>query len=204
VVNAQQLRFRLGQGRRADGHRERGAVLVEAAVIFPVLIFIVLGICEYGLAYRNSLTVSSATRAGARTASALARNGTFDTDTVDAVSAALTALPKGRWQEIWVYDAQTPAAINPGMPDSGNFTTCTKCVRFRWDPAANSGNGDWVADGGTWDPLSQNACAGTADYVGVYVKAEHKYVTKLFGSSRTLEDHTVMRFEPLPSATGCS
>jgi hypothetical protein len=172
-------------------------------VIFPLLIFIVLGICEYGLAYRNSLTVSSASRAGARTASALARNAEFDTDTVDSVSAALNALPEGRWQEVWVYEAQKPTDAAPGMPDSGNFTTCTTCVRFRWDPTADSGNGDWVADGGTWSPDSQKACAGEADYIGVYVKAEHRYVTKLFGATRTLQDHTVMRFEPIPSAATC-
>jgi hypothetical protein len=199
VVIRQLLRSRTGHGRRADGHRERGAVLVEAAVIFPLLIFIVLGICEYGLAYRNSLTVSSASRAGARTASALARNTNYATDARDAVAAALTALPKDRWQEVWIYDAQKPSEANPGMPDSGNFTTCGQCVRFKWD----TGTQAWVADGGSWSALTQDACAGEADYVGVYVKAEHQYVTKLFGASRTLQDHTVMRFEPIPSASVC-
>jgi hypothetical protein len=198
VVKRQPQRNRLGHGRRSDGGRERGAVLVEAAVIFPLLIFIVLGICEYGLAYRNALTVSSASRAGARTASALARNANFGADSRDAVAAALTALPKDRWQEVWVYDAQPPSALNPGMPDSGDFNSCTNCVRFTWD----TGSQAWVASG-TWDYQSQNACAGEADYVGVYVKAEHQYVTKLFGATRTLQDHTVMRFEPIPSSSVC-
>jgi hypothetical protein len=200
VVNRQLLRSRTGHGRRADGHRERGAVLVEAAVIFPVLIFIVLGICEYGLAYRNSLTVSSSSRAGARTASALARNSTYGTDARDAVAAALTALPKARWQEVWIYKAQKPTDANPGMPDSGNFSSCSQCMRFTWDNAS----GAWVQDpSSSWTATSQDACAGEADYVGVYVKAQHQYVTKLFGSTRTLQDHTVMRFEPIPSASVC-
>jgi hypothetical protein len=202
VVTIQQLRSRLGHGRRADERRERGAVLVEAAVIFPVLIFLVLGICEYALAYRNSLTVSSASRAGARTASALGRNATYATDSRDAVSAALAALPKARWQEVVVYHAQGPAGASPGMPVSGSFSSCTECVRFTWDPSANSGAGGW-AQSGTWNSSDQNACAGEADYIGVYVKAEHKYVTKLFGDSRTLQDHTVMRFEPIPSVSVC-
>jgi hypothetical protein len=200
VVIRPLLRPRTGHGRRADGHRERGAVLVEAAVIFPLLIFIVLGICEYGLAYRNSLTVSSASRAGARTASALARNANYATDGRDAVAAALTALPKQRWQEVWIYKAQKPTDANPGMPDSGNFSSCAQCVRFTWDTATQA----WVQDPSTaWAYASQDACAGEADYVGVYVKAQHQYVTKLFGATRTLQDHTVMRFEPIPSAAVC-
>jgi hypothetical protein len=200
VVNRQLLRPRTGHGRRAGGDRERGAVLVEAAVVFPLLIFIVLGICEFGLAYRNSLTVSSASRAGARTASALARNANYATDSRDAVAAALTALPTARWQEVWIYRAQKPSDPFPGLPDSGNFTTCTNCVRFTWDTASNS----WVQDPSTaWAATSQDACAGEADYVGVYVKAPHQYVTKLFGATRTLQDHTVMRFEPIPSASVC-
>jgi hypothetical protein len=184
--------------RRRDG--ERGAVLVEAALIFPLLIFIVLAIAEYSLASRNSLTVSSSTRAGARTASALARNANFDDDAVTAVATALTAMPKARWQEIWVYKAQDPndpASTAPGMPDSGDFTTCGTCVRYAWNGTI------WLETQNTWPEASQDACPGEGEYIGIYVKAEHKYVTKLFGSSRTLQDHTVMRFEPLSSASTC-
>jgi hypothetical protein len=198
VVLLSSLRCRVGRARRTTADRERGAVLVEAALIFPLLIFVVLGIAEYSLAYRNSLSVSSASRAGARTASALARNANYATDTRDAVAAALSALPKSRWQEVWVYQAQKPTDAAPGLPDSGDFTSCTKCVRFTWDAATSS----W-SQAGTWDDQTQDACAGEADYIGVYVKAEHRYVTKLFGTSRTLQDHTVMRFEPIPSASVC-
>ena len=198
MVRLSQLRCRIGQGRRGTGDRERGAVLVEAAIIFPILIFIVLGIGEFSIAYRNSLTVSSASRAGARTASALARNAEYATDARDAVAAALHALPPDRWQEVWVYKAQKPTDLNPGMPDSGNFSSCTQCVRFTFDPATAT----WT-ESGAWAADTQDACAGEAEYVGVYVKAEHRYATKLFGSTRTLQDHTVMRFEPIPNASGC-
>jgi Flp pilus assembly protein TadG len=177
---------------RLRGDRQRGAVLVEAAVIFPLLIFIVLAIVEYALAYRNSLTVSSSTRAGARTASALARNANFDDDAVDSVAVALTALPKARWQEVWVYQADGTTGLPVGSTD---FSSCTTCVRYAWDGTA------WTPVQETWDFGDQNACPGEAEYVGVYVKARHEYVTKLFGAGRTLSEHTVMRFEPLPRSS---
>jgi Flp pilus assembly protein TadG len=179
------------RARRREG-RERGAILVEAAVIFPLLIFLVLGIVEYALAYRNSLTVSSSTRAGARTASALARNAEFADDAVDSVATALTAMPKDRWQEVWVYKADGATGLPVGSTD---FSSCTTCVRYAWDGTA------WTPVQETWTYSNQNACPGEAEYVGVYVKARHEYVTKLFGAGRTLSEHTVMRFEPLPRSS---
>ena len=34
----------------------------------------------------------------------------------------------------------------------------------------------------------------------MYVKLDHKFVTKLFGASVTLTDHAVFRFEPVASS----
>jgi Flp pilus assembly protein TadG len=38
--------------------RDRGAALIEAAIIMPVLILVVVVIMEYGLAFKDYLTVS--------------------------------------------------------------------------------------------------------------------------------------------------
>ena len=42
---------------RAQPRDDRGAVLVEAAFILPVVILIVFGIIEFGLAFKDTLTV---------------------------------------------------------------------------------------------------------------------------------------------------
>jgi hypothetical protein len=34
------------------------------------------------------------------------------------------------------------------------------------------------------------------DYIGVWVKTTHGFVTKLFGTSRSITDNVVMRIEP--------
>ena len=176
--------------RRGD---ERGAVLVEAAIILPVLLLVVLGIVEYSLAFKNSLAVSSATRSGARTASAQPRQEAFADNAAAAVAVAMSAIDQAAPQELWIYEANSS-----GMPDSNNFVTCSECVRYRWD------GDDWgepFYEG--WTYGEQNACSGEADTIGVYVRAEHRFMTSLFGSARTLEDHTVMRLEPIPTSAQC-
>lgn len=49
--------------------RQNGQVLIEMAIVLPLLLLLVLGICDYGrmLYWQNSLT--NAARSGARTAS---------------------------------------------------------------------------------------------------------------------------------------
>ena len=49
------------RGQRGRARDERGASLVEAAIVLPVVILIVFGIIEFALAFKDSLTVSSAT-----------------------------------------------------------------------------------------------------------------------------------------------
>jgi hypothetical protein len=177
-------------------------VLVEAAFVLPVVILIVFGIIEFGLAFKDALTVSSATRAGARTATALTKQTTYADDTATAVAGALqNVLPADSPQYLSVYHADSAT----GDPVDGSFETCTTCYRYTWNPSLNSGRGGWAAvSGPTWLSTSQYACGDNSTmYIGIYVRAKHVYITKLFGSSVQIKDHTVMRLEPVPSATGC-
>ena len=184
-------------GRARD---ERGASLVEAAIILPVVILIVFGIIEFGLAFKDSLTVSSATRAGARTASAEPRRPTFHADTADAVARAVTALPVGSVEELWVYKADAD-----GHPVDGGgsaYTSCGTCAVFTWDTATNQ----FIRQPGSdWNPATQNACVGDPnhDAVGIYLKVNHAFVTGFFGQQITLKDHAVMNLEPVTLSQGC-
>ena len=54
------------QARRVDGRRERGAVIVEFALVMPLLVMLLLGIVSAGLAYNRKIDLTHATREGAR------------------------------------------------------------------------------------------------------------------------------------------
>lgn len=58
-------------------NRERGQSLVEFAIIVPTLLILVFGIIDFGLALRSYITVTQATREGARYASVGNAAGTF-------------------------------------------------------------------------------------------------------------------------------
>ena len=184
---------RSGHWRRSEG----GAALVEAAIILPVVVLIVFGIIEWGLAFKDALTVSSATRAGARTASAMPRQSNMAAQTKSAMEKAVSALPNGSIQQMWIYKADPTT----GYPDGGSsFSGCTTCFVYSW----NTSTQKFVPAGSqSWNFASQSACAGAVDSVGIYLKVNHALITGFFGNNVVLKDHTVMNLEPVPSSSGC-
>ena len=181
--------------RRFDGASERGAVLVEAAILLPLVLIITFGMIEFSSAYQSSSTATAAARAGARVASAEAKNSTYAVDAAKAASSALRVIPNNEPVEMWVYQDN-----GNGYPASGNFTNCTtNCIKYTWNTSTRSFDTSNPSGGG-WPAASQNACQQAGwDSVGVYVKVNHKFLTKLFGASITLADHAVFRLEPAPT-----
>lgn len=183
--------------RRTTGSRDRGAVAVEAAIITPLLLVLVLGIVEFGLVFKDKLTMSSSVRAGARIASAEPRVATFAADAARSVAKSSTALNMADVKKMWVYKADSA-----GYPLGGGaaFSSCTSCVTYRWDGTTKT----FVQVSNSWASGSQNACPGDSlhDSVGVYLEVEHKAVSNFFFRTMTLREHVVMSLEPVPVTNG--
>lgn len=163
--------------------------MVEAAIVFVPLCIVLFGIIEYGFIFKESLTLSSATRAGARTASAEPQAGTFYNDTVQAVERAATAakFKNGDW--LWIYRADADGTtLGTGDPCS------TDCQIYTWNGS------NFVRNGGDdWPPASQAACLGASggmDSVGIKLRLRHDAISGFF-TDMTLSERTVMRLEPL-------
>ncbi|CUR53967.1 hypothetical protein NOCA2110022 [metagenome] len=195
---------------------ERGVVAVEVAIVTPLLLMLVFGIVEFALLMRDDTALTSATRAGGRVASANADAGpggiNEDGDCVtpcspanapmfaqlaaNAVQQAGSAMPKDSITEFWVYKANNKGY--PGADGSTTMTCSTNCVKYKWVPAKDQ----FRYYSGTWLSSSVNGCAASPpDSVGVYIMANHKFLTGLFSASTTLDDHAVFAFEPLPTLT---
>ena len=208
--------------RRFGPRSERGAVVVEAALVTPLLMILLLGIIEMALLMKDDVALTSAVRNGGRIASASADAGPggvaaddgsclspctpsnapmFAQMAANAIQSAGSALPKDSIQELWVYKANSkgyPCPVASGC-DTNTATAMTcglNCVKYKWQKTKD----EFRYYSGTWLSKSDNACANTnPDVVGVYMKAKHSYLTGFFTNSVTIEDHAVFTFEPLPT-----
>ncbi len=191
----------LRRARHRLGPRGRGAAAVETALVLPVILLIFFGILEFGMLFKDWFATISATRAGARLASAEPRNATFAQDAADQVQNAATALNLANVQALWVYKADAN-----GYPVGGGgaaFTGCTVCVKYTWDAGANA----FTQVSNTWASTAQNACAGDPlhDTIGIYLQLKHDSFTRMVFNNFVLKEHAVLALEPLPATTfgGC-
>ena len=76
--------------------RDDGQAIVEMALILPILISIVLGIAQFGIAYNNYITLTDATRAGARKAAVSRFVGDAGAGAVATVKASASNLSSSK------------------------------------------------------------------------------------------------------------
>lgn len=76
--------------------KRTGAVLIEFALIVPLLIFLLLGIIEFGIVVMHQLTLEQAAREGSRLAAV--RNPT--PEVVERITNSIATLPNGSELEI--------------------------------------------------------------------------------------------------------
>ena len=180
--------------RRED---ERGATLVEFTIVAMLLFLLLFGIIEFGLAFRDWLTVSSASRAAARVGSAAGTDPSADILVLEAVEAAMTASDVSSIREVWIYKATDNGGV------AGGGTTNRYSPRpgggCGWAPCPDP-DGGFSGYGGGWAPESRNVSVGPGqdlDLLGVRIIFEHEWITGFIGDGvSTWTDDAVMRLEP--------
>ncbi|MEL7209144.1 MAG: TadE/TadG family type IV pilus assembly protein [Actinomycetota bacterium] len=186
--------------------RERGAALTEFALVAPVLVLVAVGIAEFGLAWRDSMTVSTALRSGARVAANEGSDRLADHQALLALDAGLAELPGTSIERVVVFNAGTDAepaqACKDGTPSAATGRQCNVYDAGDLDrPAADFAGTTTcavTAPDRYWCPLDRDDDqSGTLDTLGVWVRIRHDWITGLFpGGGLTMEDTTVMRLEP--------
>jgi len=196
--------------RRARG--ERGAVLVEMTIIFPLLMVISLAILDLGLGWRTNLTVSNASRSGARVASNLGVDVQADKEALRAIGAALGSIPTSEIDMVVIFESTSSngtvpsdcttstAKANGGSSTwSCNTYTGTEVAAIAGGAGPTFGTGCSTSRDRFWCPtnrVTSQATAAGPDYLGVYIKVNHRTSTKMFGSTMVVQDTAVMRLEP--------
>jgi Flp pilus assembly protein TadG len=182
------------------GAGDRGAVLVEAAFVFPVVIFVALAVMEFGFLMAAQSTAQSATRDGVRFGAANFAVAGSNQAAADQIAATVASDLSARTSydtplKLYVYKADANGA------PTGGFASCTTdCYRYTWNGSAfvfDAASQPWTLPQACIDPTSGT---NALDSIGAYVEMRHDYITGAFGSSNTLKEYTVSRLEPKPSS----
>lgn len=202
--------------RRADD--DRGAALLELLTILPFLALLVVGIVEFGLTYRDNLTVTNAARSGVRVGSNAGSERRADYEIIRAVQSALQDIPTSAIERVVVYDAniggsllEDPPSICKTTVANGVNAVGAHCNVYHGSDFQTVG---FPAPGDFGAP-TDTACAGGdrdiiwcptdriddqsigVDALGVWISIEHDMTTGLLPwDSLTISENAIMNIEP--------
>lgn len=178
-------------------NRDRGVTLLEFAVLLPLLLLIAIGAFEYGMLFRDSLTVSTAAREAGRVAASSANYGDADCVILEAAAGALSAVSNGTTDEVHIYKSDATGSI----PSLGANTMRRYRPAMPMEPGLIACSGsDWfpIHLGTAWDPTDRVNDPANADWIGVRIEYSHSFQLNLlwFTGSQALADEAVFRIEP--------
>lgn len=180
---------------------QRGAVLVEAAIVMPLVALLLFGILEYGLLFGDDMRLANSLRSGARTAAALTSlNASDDYAVLKAVQAGSGKVAP-QIQLLVIYKSNGPSdvptkACEEGLSQPGecNVYTQNDFNMTETQLEATGASNSWPPD---------ERIPGT-DYIGVWAKVDHKWITGFFGTDHEVTDSAVMRVQPSPTSAASS
>lgn len=184
--------------RKARQKNERGAVLVEMAFMLPVLVLLIFGALEFGLMFKERLTIASAANSAGRTGATMGQDVEADFAILEALEAGLydqVDVGVVIWVDIFLADDVTgakTASYNRYVYDTSD-PTC------KWVPCPDPSHGSYVAPTG-WPPASRDTELDPVDgldVLGVEISYRHTAITNILpGLTRDFTERALVRLEP--------
>ncbi len=193
---------RLRRRARRTHREERGAAIVEAVLVTPLFLALVLGIIELGPFYMNWNAIHSASREGARVGSVAGTDPKADKQVLDDI-AKRRRLSLARLNYVIIFQAATPTDQPPGACVTAAATAGTGVpnvcnIYYPADfsrPASDFGTGTVTAADANWSALDRvDWSDGPPDLIGVHLSTRHDTLTGIIPSA-TLRYTTIFAVE---------
>ena len=194
---------------RGSDRSERGAVLVEMAIVVPIFILLVFGMLEFGLAFKDKLTMEHAVNQASRRATVLGTDATADIEILNAFRDGLVGaadIDLVNYVDIYFVNA------DGSKGDYDRYTIDADGLPCFWDPCPDPAIVDPVVYGSpaNYPPCERDVSlqpGDGVDTIGVEVQYEHYWVTGVLGfSTQTWHETAHARMEPDlfgDDGTGC-
>lgn len=185
---------------RRRRQRQRGQALIEFAMFFLILLYLLAGGTNITFLLNTHLNIVYAARQGARTGAVLGNQGGvtgYDPDcaVIGAVDAAVAGMPNLRINKITIYLAgPTGQTVSPALQD--RYLGTATCVVTGSVPSIVPSSAILIQG---WLPAARNNLPFTADSLGVRIDYTYTFqfpIVPSYGSVTTF-DYAVMPIEPV-------
>ncbi len=186
--------------KRRIAAKQRGAILVELAFVVPVLMLIVVGMFEMGMAWRDKISTTQAVRQSVRVVSHLGNDPTIAVDREALL--ALRASMNSQWDIVTyvvIYKAGADGDITNPLCHSQSVTNVCNYYPISMLTAKLDLPGDavWTDASASYKWSLRDDSVTAPDHVGVFVEIDHDWQTRMFpGGGVAITSSAVMRVEP--------
>lgn len=195
----------LGPGRpllRGRRSHERGATLVEAAISYALLFLTLFAVVELGLAFKDWLSVSHASRDGARAGATFGTDPNSDIQVLREVEGTLSPIGLEFGDDVRIFRANNPG---PSFSTTYSYAPDTGCDEdpayagpplsgcCDWTPCPENGRDAYVEP--IWEPKCRKI-SPTTDRIGVEIEFSHQWLTGFFADSTDFTTATDFQIEP--------
>lgn len=169
----------------------RGQALIELALFFPLLMFIVVGSTDIATLLDDHLSIVYAARTGARVGAVMGQNQYADCAIIGAVQAALANDHNVTLNQIIIYEAGQSGGDATGQPRDA-YPGSTTCI----STSVNSGTPSAACTVCTWAPASRNVTPFAEQSIGVELDYTYTYSFTPFGGGQfSSKDYAIMPLE---------
>lgn len=176
---------------------ERGAVLVETALVAPLMLGMIFGAGEFGIMFRDKVSLQSASRQAVIAGAKAGNLPDADYRIVEAIrgsvasstAAGSPAIGTSQIDKVIIYKSTTvdglpsSACLTLASPSHGVGGVCN--VYYGSELATGTGTGStadsfqsWSNCGACWTPASRTS----SDYIGVQIELLHTWDTPFLGT----------------------
>lgn len=187
---------------------ERGATIVEFALVLPFLLLLGLGTAEMGLGWVAHDRAQTATVQAARVAAVSGSRLEADRDLLLALQASLPAEQLASLDRVVVFKPSSPEGAVPAgclkSPGDPSQTGNASCNTYTGDTVRSVSSSSMAGFGGGsgafdrfWSPVvRKDTLAGPPDYLGVWIRTTHENITGSFFGDFTLTKVSIFRIQP--------
>lgn len=170
------------------------------AFVLPLLVLLIFGALEFGLMFKERLTIASAANSSARTGATMGTREAADIRILEALEAGLyDQVDVGVLISVTIFKADPITGAMTANRNIYSFDPVTPC---KWDPCPDPYNGSPADFGtGTWLPVDRDTeldpGGGGLDVLGIEVTYHHDAVTQVFSAlDRDFAERALVRLEP--------
>lgn len=189
--------------RRAAG--DRGAVLIEFLLVAPVLVLLMIGMLEFGNAWRRVGTIERATQQGARTAASMANHRFADYEALRAIDTSTRGLSGLTVDRVIIFNA---TGGNGTVPDACRATSVSGVCNTYSGAQVRTTSPSGFSGGSTssptcagsvdaaWCPLGRSRLQADIVSVGVHITLTYTPLTRIIPGDITIERSAVYQIDP--------